>query len=222
MTQQINLLNPIFRPRRIAISAVRVALSFGGLLLLLVAVHAYQRDQVGHLSRELQSMQDQMKVYQENVDKMKKVAAGASQPALEAEIAKLQAELKSQQDNMTIVQSGAIGDRLGFSEYFRAFSRQTVNGLWLTGFTIMGGRGDIVMRGRLTDAELLPDYIQRLNNEDALKGRRFATLEMKRPTIAVSGAERGTTRPAPYLEFRLASSEQSEDGRALRKDERAP
>ena len=222
MTQQINLLNPMFRPRHIAISAVRVAVSLVGLLLLLAAVNAFERDQVAHLNSELRSMQDKVKLYQESVDKMKKVALGASQPALEAEIAKLQAQLKSQQENMTIVQSGAIGDRVGFSEYLRAFSRQAADGLWLTGFTIMGGKGDIILRGRVTDAALLPDYIQRLNNEGALKGRSFAALEMKRPTIAASSGERGATRPAPYLEFRLAGSEQGDDGRALRKDGRAP
>ncbi len=222
MTQQINLLNPIFRPRWLVVSAARVALSLAGLLLLLIAVHAYQGDQVAHLQHELQSAQETLKAYQQSIDKMKKVATGVPQPALEAEIAKLQAQLKSQQENMAIVQSGAIGDRSGFSEYFRAFSRQAVEGLWLTGFSITGGKGDIMMRGRVTDAALVPDYIKRLNNEYVLKGRSFATLEMKRPTIAASGTGQPAARPAPYLEFRLAGSEHSEDARAPRKEERAP
>ena len=224
MSQQINLLDPMFRPRRILMSAARVLMFLGAVLLLLAAVHAYQRDQVAQLNRDLQGMQDKVKVYQEQSNRMKKAAAGVPQPAVEAEISKLEAELKSQQDNMTAVQSGAIGDRYGFAEYLRAFSRQTVNGLWLTGFSIAGGKGDITIRGRVTDAALLPDYIQRLNSESALRGRSFAALEMRRPARAASDRDgKADSRPTPYLDFRLASTEQSDDARsAARRDERAP
>jgi len=223
MSQQINLLNPMFRSRRILVSAVRVLAFLGALLLLLAAVHAYQRDQVAQLNHDLQGMQEKVKVYQEQANKMKKIAGGAAQPAVEAEIGKLEAQLKAQQDNMAAVQSGAIGDRYGFAEYLRAFSRQTVNGLWLTGFSISGGKGDITIRGRVTDAALLPDYIQRLNSETALKGRSFAALEMRRPARGATDRDgKGDSRPTPYLDFRLASTEQSDDARSpARRDERA-
>ena len=60
---------------------------------------------------------------------------------------------------MAALKGGAFGNQQGFAEYLRAFSRQSVNGLWLTGFTIAGS-GELEIRGRVLEpgsrAELYP------------------------------------------------------------------
>ena len=117
---------------------------------------------------------------------------------------------------MGILEGGAIGNRKGFAAYLQAFSRQAIDGLWLTGFTV-GGAGDVAIHGRVVNPELVPAYIQRLNNESALKGREFSVLELRRPQptaaalAAVAKAGEGARAEAPrYLEFSLTTGNPAE------------
>ena len=68
----------------------------------------------------------------------------------------------------------------------RGFARQTAEGVWLTGFVLAGS--EVEIRGRLSDAALLPHYIQRLNGEPIFKGRRFAALDMSEGSLQPAGA----------------------------------
>ena len=87
-------------------------------------------------------------------------------------------------------------------EYLRAFSRQSLDGLWLTAFTITGA-GELEISGRALRPDLVPAYIQRLNEEEVLAGRSFARFEMSRPEMP--GEKK---LPAPFLEFTLATREE--------------
>jgi hypothetical protein len=71
----------------------------------------------------------------------------------------------------------------------------------------------------VTHPELVPEYIQRLNREPALKGRAFSTLELRRPTPAPAAsagkdggdAVAGTPR---FLEFALTTEDPAAAARA--------
>jgi hypothetical protein len=109
---------------------------------------------------------------------------------------------------MAALKGGAFGNQQGYAEYLRAFSRQSLSGLWLTGFSIAGG-GELEIRGRVLSPDLLPSYIQRLNREEVLAGRSFARLEMSRPKpepVADKDKDKAAGK-APlvprYLEFSL-------------------
>ena len=106
---------------------------------------------------------------------------------------------------------------LGIAEYLRAFSRQSVNGLWLTGFTIVGN-GELEIRGRVLSPDLVPSYIQRLNREQVLAGRSFARLEMTRPkpepvTDKGKDAKKAARMPR-FLEFSLATTDAAKPEKA--------
>ena len=132
---------------------------------------------------------------------------------LEGEIQRLENDLKSARDSMAVLEGGALGNRDGFARYMQAFARQSLDGLWLTGFSV-GGGGDVTIQGRVVRAELVPTYIQRLNGEPALKGRSFSALEMHRPAPPATPVDPGKeavpekAAAAPrYIEFSLATSE---------------
>ena len=78
-----------------------------------------------------------------------------------------------------VLNSGALGNTTGFSEFMAGFARQTQPDLWLTGFAVTDGGEGIEIRGRLLDPAKLPVYMQRLRSEPVFAGRRFAALEMK-------------------------------------------
>src|SRR3989449_11079823 len=85
--------------------------------------------------------------------------------------------------------SGSPGSA-GYSEYLRAFARQTVHGLWLTSIQIAEGGAQLSMSGRALEADLVPVLIGRLKQESVLRGRPLEALAITRSGAAGKGAGR--------------------------------
>ncbi len=213
MSQNINLFNPAFRKQRQLVTMNALAGCLAVALLTLLGVQAYLQQDVAGLTEELRSSEALLKVQRGYTDKLQREAAmRKSSIQLETEIARLETELKQGRDAMEALRNNAIGTQEGFSEYLRAFARESTNGLWLTGLTI-GGGGDIEIRGRVLSADLVPGYIQRLNRERVLAGRSFARLQMAQlkadPEKSKEKDAKSAPRPAPFLEFSLATADAS-------------
>ena len=212
MSQNINLYTPAFRKQRRRLTLATVAQCLGLTLVALVGYYAYLQQQVGGLSAELSSAEPVLKSQRSFIEKLKdKAAAPKPDAKLEGEIARLEAELTLARDSMAALTGGAFGNQQGFAEYLRAFSRQSVYGLWLTGFTIAGS-GELEIRGRALSPDLVPSYIQRLNREEVLAGRSFARLEMSRPKPESAPApDKNKAAKAPgmprFLDFKLATAD---------------
>ncbi|HET7199599.1 MAG TPA: PilN domain-containing protein, partial [Burkholderiales bacterium] len=67
-----------------------------------------------------------------------------------------------------------------YSEYLRAFARQTVQGVWLTGIQISEGGEQLSLTGRAVRADLVPVLIGRLRQEPVLRGRPLDALAITR------------------------------------------
>ena len=103
----------------------------------------------------------------------------------------------------------------------------SVSGLWLTGFAVSAGGGDMSLRGRALDKSLLPDYVRRLNAEKAFAGKSFAGLRMeaKQESAVPAGGVKTTAvsreptsapaRPAvsSWIEFQLAATAAAEEAK---------
>lgn len=213
MSQQINLFNPLLRKQKKYFSAVTMAQALGMVLvgvLLFYTYIAYQvritTTQEAELSRSLQSSQKAL-------DKLAAVVRDRKKdPQLEAEVVRLSRQIVSREKVLKTLESGSLGDTKGFSEHLRAFSRQSVHGLWLTGFVISGAADDTEISGRTLQPELVPAYINRLKQEPALQGKSFDVLEMHQPKP--EGEGKNKKEPARYLEFSLRSAIQGKSGSA--------
>lgn len=211
MSQNINLFNPAFRKQRLLVSLATVAQCLGLTLLVLFAFHFYLQQQVSGLAEELHSAEGLFKSQRSYADKLKdQTSARKPDTQLETEIARLETELKQGREAMEALKGGAFGNQQGFAEYLRAFSRQSVNGLWLTGFTIAGS-GELEIRGRVVAPDLVPSYIQRLNREKVLQGRSFAKFEMSQSKAEPAADKDKEAKKAPraprFLDFSLATAE---------------
>ena len=207
MSQNINLLGPAFRKRRRVLTLVTVVQCLGVMLLALLGYFFYLEQQVGGLAAELRTAEGVLRSQQGYVDRLKGTSVALKPDAeLDAEIGRLENELKIGREAMAALKGGAFGNQQGFGEYLRAFSRQSLSGLWLTGFTIAGS-GELEIRGRVLNPDLLPNYIQRLNREEVLAGRSFARLEMSRPKPEpAEGRDKAAGKAAlvpRHLEFSL-------------------
>lgn len=217
MSQNINLFNPAFRKRRQLLTVAAVLMFAGLTLAALASYEFYLQQQVQGLGLELQSAEGLLRSQRGFVEKVKgKTAAAKLDQQLEADIARHESELKLAREAMDALKGGAFGNRQGFAEYLRAFSRQSVNGLWLTGFTIAGS-GELEIHGRVLSPDLVPNYIQRLSKEQVLAGRSFARLEMSRPRPESTAGKSKDAKPARraprYLDFSLATTGGEKEGK---------
>lgn len=209
MSQNINLFSPAFRKPRQLLTLALVAQCLGITLVALFAYHFYLQQQLKGVAAELAVAQKLLETQMDFVKKLKpKRVPPVTEAQLDADIRQLEAEFKLALASIEALKGGALGNQQGFAEYLRAFSRQTISGLWLTGFNI-GGAGELGIHGRALSPDLLPTYIQRLNHERVLAGRTIARLEMTRPTsepVAARDKSGGEAPGAPrFLEFSLAT-----------------
>jgi Fimbrial assembly protein (PilN) len=216
MSQNINLFTPEFRKKRQLLTLGLVVQCLGIVLAALFGYHFYLQQQVNGLSAELAVTEKLLKTQGGLVNHLKdKPKPVMTEAQIDAEISKLEAEVKGAGESLTALKGGALGSQQGFAEYLRAFSRQTVGGLWLTAFDI-GGSGDLEIHGRALSPDLLPSFIQRLNKEQVLAGRQIARLELSRPKGDIAaeadagkakgkGAGKAAPTPTRYFEFSLAT-----------------
>ena len=129
--------------------------------------------------------------------------------SLEAEVNNLQAQFNARKATLDNLSIGLLTNDTSYSEYLRALARQSLAGLWLTGFRVGKGGAEMEIIGRALQPELVPTYIHRLNQERAMHGRAFDSLSMTRREGALAAdASRPAGAPASYsyTEFRLGSS----------------
>ena len=205
MTQNINLFHAGLRQAQPKLSFALLTKCVGGGVALMSVLYVFVQFQVSGLNGELRRVQELLKAEQAEALKLAQRGGIKPDPQVEAEIGKLQGELRQAQQTMSALNGGSFGDRKGFAQYLSAFSRQSLDGVWLTAFTITGA-GDIEISGRTLRPDLVPVYIQRLNEEEPLAGHTFARLEMKRPE-SETPADKKPAPLAPFLEFTLGTRE---------------
>ena len=208
MSQQINLFNPAFAPRRELLSGAGVIVGCALALLAMVAWYAVAEYRLKLLAQQESRDAAALAALQSEITRLAAQAAGRKPNAqLQDELAFRDALLAGRREVMQTLESGIIGTTEGFSEYLRAFARQSETGLWLTGLRIVGAGKDFVIQGRTLDAELVPGYIRRLSRERSLRGHAFGSLIMQLPPERSEPGKDGKARPRPrYLDFSLSTA----------------
>lgn len=201
MSQQINLFNPVFLKQKKYFS-VRTMLQALGLIVLGSAVfYGYAMYQVAQLSKQAEEMDKRYAAEQTRLAKVAKDnALQQTGKKMEDELKQAEAQLAAQETMLNLLKSGALGNTEGYSEYMRAFARQSINGLWLTAFDITGDGTQMSLSGAVLNPQLVPSYIQRLGREKVMHGKSFSTLQMQQPK---KDGERLVPR---YVEFNLRST----------------
>ena len=211
MSQQINLFNPIFRKQKKYFSSVTMLQALGIIVLAsaLLAADAVRRAR--QTESQLAATVALLKARQDKLVQMKaQYAPRQKSPNLPAEIVDAQQELAMLLSAADTVKRGGFGDTRGFSDYFRAFARQSIEGLWLTEVDIASGGARLGVRGNTMQAELVPQYMQRLAREPVMHGKTFASLEIGGPAAVTPVAGVAPAAPA-FLRFSLQSAGASGD-----------
>lgn len=207
MSQQINLILPALRPRFdwLALPVVAGAALVGLVLVSILA--ALGVNQAMNLRAHEAEIKNQLAVVQQQVQSLgQSLAARQGDTSLERQITAVRLGVTQRQEVLAVIAQGDVAQGNAYSGLLQGFSRQTLEGVWLLGFGFADK--EIEIRGRLLDPALLPTYINRLNDEPAFAGRRFAALDMKGVDPADEKPEAAATAvkakaPARYTEFTL-------------------
>lgn len=192
MSQQINLYQAEFRPRKVVFPAagmLRAALLW---LLGLAAIYGYGAWQLRDTRAAMLQLEHRVQAIEQRVEAQRRQQDGgksAAELVQQAEAA--EAKLQALNNAAAAVEAGAIGSDKGWSGHFHAFSRAVVPGVWLTGFQI-GTRGEIAkLSGRALDSEGPARFLHSLREQPLFQGLQFSFLQ-----IAKGGEGR-------YLDFTL-------------------
>jgi Tfp pilus assembly protein PilN len=208
MSQQINLLDPTLRERRDWLSVPVISMIVLAILFVEVSVAAWQGWERKEQGARLDGLRLQLRQLQGDMQAVAaQIATRVNNPALISEIERANEALRQREEVLVVLEQRATGGDQNFSDYFMAFARQAMEGVWLTGFTINGR--DLEIKGRMLDGAMLPVYIRRLEGEKNLHGRKFSALEMKHVEAENPAPGAAANRAAPerkgrpFVEFVL-------------------
>lgn len=203
MSQQINLFNPIFRKQKKYFSSVTMLQAMAIICLGCALLVADAMRRTSALTAQASATEAALAARQAKLAEVKvQYAPRPRSTTLAAEIAEAQATLAMLQNASATVARGGFGDTTGFSPYFKALARQSLDGVWLTGVDIVSGGERIGLQGNALEASLVPQYMGRLAQEPVMKGKAFGKLDIQKATGRTS-----PDAPAPtYLSFSLQST----------------
>jgi len=201
VSQQINLFNPQFLETKKHFSAETMVQALGLLVLGIAAFYGYAFWQDRTMARQTV---ESSRAYELQKQQFARATAELNPEKIEAQIDQ---DLRSAEAAITLrkallgeIQSGAAGTP-AYSEYLRAFARQTVRGLWLTGMQIGEAGGQLTVNGRALQPDLVPVLISQLKREAVLRGRMLDALTISRNAAGPDGKR-------AVVEFTLTSPAQ--------------
>lgn len=214
MSQQINLYNPLFLKQEKYFSARTMAQALGLILIGLVTLCAYALIETRRGENAARQYGEQVTMQREQLAKLTAQLAsqGRSKP-LEAELARLEREVNVRQATLDALGAGGLGNNAGFSEFFAAFGRQAMPGVWLTGITVDGSGTDLTVAGRALRAELVPAYIRKLSEEPMMRGRRVTDMKL---AAKEATPKAGRREPERFVEFTLSAPVRPAESAAAR------
>lgn len=193
MSQQINLINPIFLQRRKQFSAVTLAQGLGVILLALAAFAAYSAYQAAQIAREARTAAAALKAAQDRlVAVAEKNRPRPADKALEEAIAAAAARLAASQQILGFVQKGQPDGDASHAAVMRALARRAMPGVWLTGLNLDNGERALEIAGRALAPELLPAYIRSLGQESALAGKPLGSMTLQADAAPQADATPGS------------------------------
>ena len=214
MAQQINLFNPVFLKQKKYFSAVTMLQALALLLGGILAFYGYTLRETQALARVAEETGRQLKAQAEQVGRLtQEFSPQGRSKMLADEAARLTTRLKQREEMLGVLRTGGLGNTDGFARYLGAFARQSMNGVWLTGFTIGGDEAELLVSGRVLHPDLVPAYIRALNREEVMRGRRVAELrltareERDAPGTTAPGANPAATPAVArrYVEFSMSA-----------------
>lgn len=206
MTQQINLFNPELREKQSPLVFKTASIGWAAAAVVIALSAIWLGMGNGSLAKQESAVSTQLDAAREDLKQLGAKAAGRQHdPQVAVELARLESQVRDRHEVMEYLKAGELGDTRGFSEHFKAFARQSFDGMWLTGLHIASSGNDMTVEGRALKAEYVPGYLKRLNGERVMQGHPFSELIIGQPKP--EAADKPAAQPG-FVEFRIATRAQ--------------
>jgi hypothetical protein len=199
MSHHINLYDPALLRQRQRLTAANLLFVVVLLAAILLGWGAWARIQAAGLAAEAATLDSQTQAArEESVALGNQMTSRKPDPKLELDMASIKELMGVRQGILDALGQDGNSASAGYSDYLRGLARQSVSGLWLTGFSVGTVAKRMEIRGRVLDPALLPEYIRRLNAEPAFRNHRFAalTVTVPAPPAPAAASPPGTSAPA--------------------------
>ncbi len=205
MSQQINLYNPLFEKKQKAFSVIAMGQCLGFIAVGVIVFWVYALFQTRATERVATQMRDQLALQRDQVAKLALTSSQPRSKTLEAEVARLDAEVQARKATLHALGTGELGNTGGFSEFFAALGRQALPGVWLTGVTIADSGNELTVKGRALRAELMPAFLRALNNEPVMRGRKVTEMKLTAKSTSATSAAKPRSEPEAFVEFSVVA-----------------
>jgi hypothetical protein len=230
MSQQINLINPALIKQKDLLTPVNIGVVYSLLIGAMLFWYIEAQQSVSRLLIQQHQLDATLTTQQTLLTQMTADRVPrAPDAALEAQWIALEDKHAMQQLMIdTLVHNKPSLDK-GLDSYMRGLAKQTLEGIWLTGFLIDQQKRSVTLQGKSLQADNLPAYMQKLGEEPVFKGQSFSGLLVKSPVDSTSptapttlaadalntgklqapqtAQQQGQQSLAPYVEFELKGLE---------------
>lgn len=193
--QQVNLYQAQFKPKKVILPAPQVLLIALIPVLLFSLISIVMSGKQTSIEEELASQTEQLKVQQQQLNTLEQqLNARKESPLLRAELNDIEQKLVSKQILLDHLSNQSFGNQHGFSMMLTALSKQHVNDLWLTQFSLLNSGQFIALQGSAYTSQLIPEYIDNLAKSEQFQGKNFSVFQLQQPDNS------------PYFNFKLHTS----------------
>lgn len=180
MKQNINLYHPIFRKEAKRFSAQAMLQAAALVVIGAIAVYGFNFYQLRELRAQVREAERAQEAAMSRLAQVTQKFGRMPVDATALEIARLEQELVARRRLQALAQDPLLANTRGYTDFFLAFSRQHVPGVWLTHVRLRGRGDDMELQGRAIAPALIPRYIERLANERVLAGLEFKAFDVTR------------------------------------------
>lgn len=129
---------------------------------------------------------------------------------IQSQVEKLESQLRSNQDILTLLKTSRSLNLVGFSQYLEALSRTIPHNAWLTEFTISEAGEHVALYGKAYDSHTVLSFVDSLNANKLFieLGLHFRLVKVKK---AVNQEESGSTAQQSLYDFEVTTSDGNEE-----------
>ena len=178
--QQINLLNPALIKKSDFFNPNNIAILLGVLVIGLFGYAWMEHHTLSQLQQSKEQLAKQISNSEKQLIEMRDIQAKKNDVSAQLkQIQALEQKIAFHQQTINAIGLNKMAQTQSYAEILKAFSRQSFDGLWITGLSIDQNTEVLSIKGRTVDANLLPKFIANLRGEPALKGKTFTDLTME-------------------------------------------
>jgi regulator of replication initiation timing len=181
--QQINLYQTQFKPKQIILPAQHMLLIALLPIIIFVLTSLYFLYKQQLFDTLLHTKQQQLQLDQQHLSVLKQqLNLYKEDPKLIVELNAIRGQLQKTQTLLTHLASQESGNQHGFSAMLAALSKQHIDDLWLTQFSLLNGGQFIALQGRAYTPQLIPEYIDNLAKSEQFQGENFSVFQLQQQT----------------------------------------